>query len=106
MRSDDIKDYIVGGLAILMIIGTLIVVICSLTGCTPNTKAKNWGGTYELHLEPNMKLEEITWKDDGVLWYLVRPMEEDDEPEIHYFKEDSPYGMIEGEVVIIETKEE
>lgn len=38
-----------------------------------------------MKLEPNQKLEEITWKDDS-LWYLTRPMTDDDVAETHTFR--------------------
>ena len=53
---------------------------------------------------PNEKLEEITWKDDS-LWYLTRPMKEDEEAETHTFRQDSEWGVFEGTVTIIERKE-
>lgn len=46
---------------------------------------KNFGGSMTLELEPNQKLEMITWKDDS-LWYLTRPMTESDTPETHTFQ--------------------
>lgn len=58
-----------------------------------------------LKLEPGEKLEEITWKDDNNLWYLTRPMREDEEPETHTFKQSSEFGVFEGTVTIVETKE-
>lgn len=46
-----------------------------MTGCQSVTK--DFGGSTTIELEPNQKLEEITWKDDS-LWYLTRPMTDDD----------------------------
>ena len=56
-----------------------------------------------MKLEPNQKLEEITWKDDS-LWYLTRPMTEDDIAETHVFKQSSNWGVLEGTVTIVESK--
>jgi hypothetical protein len=75
-----------------------------MTGCTEQNLARNWGGNMTINLEPNEKLEEITWKDDAELWYLTRPMRDDEEPEIHSFKQSSNYGIFEGTVTIIETR--
>ena len=75
----------------------------SLSGC--QTMAKNFGGNITLRLEPNTKLEEITWKNDA-LWYLTRPMREDEEAETHVFQQSKDIGIMEGSVTIIETKEE
>lgn len=84
-------------------VGFLIaLVMCCATGC--QTTTKNFGGTTTLKLEPNKKLEEITWKDDS-LWYLTRPMRDDEEPEVHIFKESDNLGILEGTVKVIESRE-
>lgn len=54
-----------------------------------------------MDLEPGEKLEEITWKDDS-LWYLTRPMREDEAPETHVFQQSSQFGIFEGSVTVIE----
>ncbi len=74
-----------------------------LTGCHGTTK--NFGGSMTLRLQPNQKLEEITWKDDS-LWYLTRPMREDEVAETHTFQQDSEWGVFEGIVTIVESKGE
>lgn len=73
-----------------------------LTGC--QSAAKSLGGSMTMKLEPNQKLEMITWKDDS-LWYLTKPMTEDDIAETHTFQQSSEWGVFEGTVTIIETKE-
>ena len=82
----------------------VVAVLCSilLIGCQSITR--EYGGTTTIDLEPNQKLEEITWKGDS-LWYLTRPMTEDDIAETHIFRESSNFGAIEGKVIIIESKE-
>lgn len=74
-----------------------------ITGCQAITK--NFGGEMTIELEPNVKLEEITWKDDDSLWYLTRPMTEDDVAETHTFQQSNDFGVLEGTVTIIESKE-
>lgn len=73
-----------------------------LTGCD-NAVARSMGGTVHLQLEPNQKLMTITWK-DSELWYLTRPMKDDEEAEVLTFQEKSEFGVLEGKVVITETK--
>lgn len=73
-----------------------------MTGCQSVTK--DFGGSTTIELEPNQKLEEITWKDDS-LWYLTRPMTDDDIAETHTFQQSSNFGEFEGTVTIIEKKE-
>lgn len=84
----------------IMAIGATMAFL--LTGCQGATKS--FGGSMTLELEPNQKLEEITWKDDS-LWYLTRPMTDDDIAETHIFQQSSEWGVFEGTVTIIETKE-
>ena len=66
---------------------------------------KSLGGNMTLKLEPGLKLEEITWKEDS-LWYLTRPMREEEEPETHTFQQSSEFGILEGTVTVVESKEE
>lgn len=83
-----------------LLIGTSITI---LTGC--QSAAKSFGGKMTLKLEPNQKLEEITWKDDDSLWYLTRLMTDSDVAETHTFQQSSNFGIMEGTVTIVETKE-
>lgn len=78
------------------------IVVTGLTGCQSVTK--DFGGSTTVELEPNQKLEEITWKDDS-LWYLTRPMTDSDVPETHTFRQQTDFGVFEGTVTIVETKE-
>ena len=81
----------------------LVLTLCfGMAGCQSVTK--DLGGSTTIELEPNQKLEEITWKDDS-LWYLTRPMTDDDIAETHTFQQSSNFGVFEGTVTIIEKKE-
>jgi len=80
----------------------LIIMMLCLTGCHETTK--NFGGNMTIELPKGQKLEEITWKDDTDLWYLTRPMREDEVAETHTFQQDTEFGVFEGTVTIIETK--
>ena len=71
------------------------------SGC--QTVTKNWGGDTTINLKPNQKLEEITWKGNS-LWYLTRPMTENDIAETHTFQEQTDFGAFEGTVTIVESK--
>jgi hypothetical protein len=83
----------------LMIATTLVAGV----GCTKQSAAKNFGGTYTLELEKGKKLVNMTWKDDD-LWYLTKDMTKDDVAETYQFIEDSTYGLMQGKVIIKETK--
>lgn len=78
-----------------------VSMIAGLAGC--QNAAKNWGGDITLNLEPNQKLEMITWKDDS-LWYLTKPMTEDDIAETYLFQQSSEFGVFEGTVTVVESK--
>lgn len=88
-------------LSLLSITIFIIALIFILSGCQSMTR--DMGGTTTITLEPNEKLEEITWKENS-LWYLTRPMREDEEPETHRFKQSTEFGILEGEVIIIERR--
>ena len=81
---------------LLMTLGVL-----SISGCQAATKS--YGGSMTLKLEPGMKLEEITWKENS-LWYLTRPMREDEEPETHIFQQSNEFGVFEGTVTVVESE--
>lgn len=86
----------------IIAIGLAVMVSMSaLSGCQGVTKSL--GGSMTLDLPVNTKLEIITWKDDS-LWYLTRPMLEDDIAEVHTFRQSSEWGVLEGTVTIVETK--
>lgn len=88
---------------IIAIVLSVIIFIFMLSGC--QTVARKYGGDITIELEPNQKLELITWKDDNSLWYLTRPMREDEEAETHVCQQSSELGVFEGTVAIVEKKE-
>ena len=79
---------------------TIILGLLLLVGCQATTRCL--GGNMTITLEPGQKLEEITWKDKNDLWYLTRPMREDETAEVHTFQQSSEFGIFEGTVTIIE----
>jgi len=81
---------------------TILMVMIMLCGCHSDTRSL--GGSMTLELPKGQKLEEITWKDDSALWYLTRPMRDDEKPEIHTFKADTEWGVFEGTVTVIESR--
>lgn len=80
-----------------------LMIAFALSGCGQFT-AKNFGGDYTINLPAGEKLVNITWK-ESELWYLTKPMTEDDVAETYKFQEDSTFGVLEGTVTIIEHKE-
>lgn len=86
-----------------MFLGLFLLLSCMilLTGCQSTTRTL--GGSMTIKLEPNTKLELITWKDDS-LWYLTKPMTESDIAETHTYQQQSEFGVFEGTVTIVESK--
>ena len=78
----------------------LFAIIFCFSGCA-QSMAKSYGGEYTIDLPEGQKLLEITWKEDE-LWYLSRPMREDEYPETYTWQEDSVFGIWEGTVTIVE----
>lgn len=99
------KGRIDGGsiaMLIFVIVAVLLLVGAAVTALRPQSIARNLGGDIVIELEPGLKLEEITWKDSS-LWYLTRPMRDDEKAETHVFQESSDFGIMEGTVTVIET---
>ena len=89
--------------AIAIRIIVFVILIALMNGCTEQDRARYFGGTSTVELEENKKLVNLTWK-DGDLWILTKDMLPTDVAETYTFKEDSPYGVIEGLIIIKEKK--
>ena len=86
----------------ILVIVIVAVLTVFLTGCG-QTYTREFGGTIRIDLPADTKLELITWKDSS-LWYLTRPMRDDDIAETHTYQQSSEFGVFEGTVVIEEHK--
>jgi hypothetical protein len=89
---------------ILMMLSVIVLIAAVLpltVSCTQNQRAKAWGGKMTITLEPNEKLVNVTWKNED-MWVLTRPMRADEPAETYKFIEKSSFGIMEGEVTIIE----
>ena len=85
-----------------LVIGiTVIVLAVSLCSC--QSMVKSYGGKMTLELPANQKLVMITWKDDS-LWYLTKPVTEEDVAETYTFQQSSEWGVFEGTVTVVESK--
>lgn len=75
---------------------TLVVILTVIfSSCTDNQRARNFGGTETIKLEPHEQFINITWKQDN-LWVIVQ----DTVSGVIYAKEKSSFGVWEGMVVI------
>ena len=85
----------------LAVLTAAAFVLLGCSGC--NMMAKSYGGTTSVDLPTGEKLTEVTWKDNS-LWYLTRPMQEGEEAETWTFQEKSNSGIMEGKVILKESK--
>lgn len=65
--------------------------------------AKKVGGSSTIELPTDTKLQLITWKGDE-LWFLYRPMRENEKPEVYTYQEDSKWGILEATYKIVESR--
>ncbi len=80
-----------------------IATVLLLASCTENQRAKSFGGTSTINLPKGEKLVNVTWKADQI-WYLTKPMKSDETPETYTYREESSLGVIEGTVILKESK--
>lgn len=83
------------------------LMLAVLSQCTDNQRAKSWGGSKVVNLDPGQKLVNATWKDEDDLWFLTRSMKDGETADTIHFHQDkgkafSLFGG--GEVVFIEQK--
>jgi uncharacterized protein YcfL len=71
------------------------IILLALVSCTDNQRARSFGGTETVKLEPQEKFINITWKQDN-LWVIVQ----DTITGTIYAKEKSSYGLVQGKVII------
>ena len=72
----------------------ILVIILVMSSCTDNVRARHWGGTETLALNPNEVVLNVTWKDND-MWICTK----DTTSGVVYFREKSSWGMMEGAVV-------
>lgn len=79
-----------------------LLVITTIASCTQNNNARLWGGEETIHLETGERLINVAWKGkyDSDLWILTK--QDTTKPTTYSFKEKSNFGVMNGEVIIIE----
>lgn len=80
-----------------------LAILAVMTGCTANQMAKSYGGTATISVPKGQKVVSATWKESN-LWYLTRPMRQDEQPETLALRESSSFGMMQGVVVLQESR--
>lgn len=86
---------------IFILIATMFLATTILSGC--NSISRNFGGSTTINLPKGEKLVNVTWKEDSI-WYLTKPMTSGDVAETYKFHEDSNFGVMEGTVIVKESK--
>lgn len=76
-------------------VAILATLVLGLFACTDNQRARNFGGTETIKIEPQEKFINITWKQDN-LWVIVQ----DTVTGTYYAKEKSSFGLMQGKVII------
>jgi hypothetical protein len=71
------------------------IILLTLVSCTDNERARYFGGTETIKIEPQEKFINVTWKDND-LWVIV----EDTITGTIYAKEKSAFGIMQGKVII------
>lgn len=71
----------------------------SFVSCTSNEMARKYGGETTINLEQGQRLVNVTWKEND-LWVLTR--KDTTWPKTYTFSEKSSYGILEGEITIVE----
>ena len=72
-----------------------IIALLALASCTDNQRARSFGGTETIIIEPQEKFINITWKQDD-LWIIVQ----DTITGTYYAREKSSFGVMQGKVII------
>ena len=71
------------------------ITLLALVSCTDNQRARSFGGTETIKIEPQEKFINITWKQDN-LWVIVQ----DTITGSIYAREKSSFGVMQGKVII------
>lgn len=79
----------------LFLMVVTVITILTFLSCTDNQRARKFGGKEEIQLKPNEVLINITWKESN-MWVLTK----DTTTNIKYFRENSNWGVWEGEIII------
>lgn len=90
-----------------MIKHLLILAALTLCSCTENSRSAHFGGNKTVNLPAGQKFVNATWKiseSNTSLWYITRPMREGEPVETFIFKEDSSFGVFEGQVTFQESR--
>lgn len=81
----------------------MIAILLTLLACTENQRSKTFGGNMEVRIPCDQVVFDVTWKEDN-LWYAIQPAAPGWTPATKVFRESSSFGLIQGEVTMIESR--
>ena len=81
----------------------LLMPFLFMVSCTEQSNARAFGGEVKIELPKGQKLLNATWKNND-LFYLTEPMDSNYTPKTKVFKESSSFGLMESDVVFIESE--
>lgn len=79
------------------------IMMLTLTSCTENSRARNFGGTVTIHVAKGYKCTMATWKNTN-LFYFIEPMDSGYIPKTKWLIEDAQFGILNGKIQFIESK--
>ena len=83
----------------IVLAGVLLAMSCTKQMC-----AFSCGGSVDVGDFPcGRKLVNVTWKDDN-LWFVTRPLRQDDVLETYTFNESRSFGVMQGQVTFRECR--
>ena len=71
------------------------VTLLAFVSCTDNQRARSFGGTETIKIEPQEKFINVTWKQDDI-WVIVQ----DTITGVYSAKEKSSFGVMQGKIII------
>lgn len=78
-----------------------LLVVFAAASCTENSRARNFGDTADIEVPCGQKVSNITWKKDQ-LWYSTVKAEKGYIFKTHNFREESSWGLLEGNYILKE----
>ena len=81
----------------------MTLILMTLLACTDNQRAKVIGGTMEIRVPCDQVVFDVTWKGED-FWYATQPAGQGWNPTTKTFREYSSYGVIEGQVNLVESR--
>jgi hypothetical protein len=79
------------------------LVFASSVGCTENVRTKSFGATQTIRVPCGQRVFNMTWKELN-FWYATRPLAPDEEPQTSTFTEKSDLGLVQGRIVLVESR--